>query len=156
VSDSPDTKLDLSPAEKLRSFLASKGQRLTNERRAVVDEIFSSHEHFDAEQLVSRLAPRTDDRRVSRSSVYRAIALLEEAGLIRKVARANDRDVYEHDYGYPKHDHLLCQQCGALTEFPNERISELLEGIANEHGFRASGHRLVVYGTCADCRESTD
>lgn len=154
MSDSRETKTAPSPVEKLRTFLASKGQRLTNERLAVVDEIFSSHEHFDAEQLVSRLSGRPDDSRVSRSSVYRAIALLEEAGLIRKVARANDRDVYEHDYGYPKHDHLLCQRCGALTEFPNETISELLDGVADEHGFRASGHRLVVYGTCAKCRDS--
>lgn len=141
----------VSPADKFREFLATKGQRLTNERRLVVDEVFSSHEHFDAEQLANRLTPRTDARRVSRASVYRTLSLLDEAGLIRKVARANDRDVYEHDYGYPEHDHLLCQHCGSLTEFPNESISVLLEEIASGHGFRSSGHRLVVYGICARC-----
>jgi Fur family ferric uptake transcriptional regulator len=87
----------------------------------------------------------------SRSTVYRTLNLLEEAGLIRKVARANDREVYEHDYGYPQHDHLICKQCGQMIEFPNQAISDFLETIAAEHGFRMTGHRLEVDGICDNC-----
>lgn len=63
-----------------------------------------------------------------------------------KVARTNDREVYEHDYGYPQHDHLICKKCGEMIEFPNEVIAEVLERVAAEHGFRMSGHRLEVEG----------
>ena len=59
--------------------------------------------------------------------------------------------MYEHDYGYPQHDHLICKKCGAMIEFPNEVISEVLEKIANDHGFRMSGHRLEVDGICTQC-----
>jgi Fur family ferric uptake transcriptional regulator len=141
----------VSPEEKFREFLATQSQRMTRERAIIVEEVFASHEHFDADQLIGRLAQRSDGRRVSRSSIYRTLSLLEEAGLIRKVARQDDKDVFEHDYGYPQHDHLICKKCGAMIEFPNEAISEVLEKIANDHGFRMSGHRLEVDGLCANC-----
>lgn len=148
---SPELDSSISPVEKYREFLATKGLRLTRERSIIVEEVFASHNHFDAEQLVQRLAQRTDGRRVSRSTVYRSLILLEEAGMLRKVARQDDRDVYEHEYGYPQHDHLICKKCGTLFEFHNEGISELLEEIARQHGFRMEGHRLEVSGLCTAC-----
>ncbi|RMG39630.1 MAG: transcriptional repressor [Planctomycetota bacterium] len=147
----PPVQVKISPTEKFREFLEAKGQRLTHERRIVVEEVYSSHEHFDSEQLINRLANRKDSNRVSRSTVYRTLSLLEEAGMLRKVARQNDRDVYEHDYGYPRHDHMICEKCGDLIEFPNDQIAELLERITREYGFRRTGHRLEVYGICRSC-----
>lgn len=143
--------VSVSPAEKYREYLATKGLRLTRERSIIVDEVFAQHEHFDAEQLISRLARQTDGRRVSRSTIYRSLLQLEEAGLIRKVARQDDRDVFEHDYGYPQHDHLICRKCGTLTEFQADIISKALEEIARKHGFRMDGHRLEVTGLCDAC-----
>jgi Fur family ferric uptake transcriptional regulator len=141
----------VSPAEKYREYLATKGLRMTRERAIIVEEVFASHEHFDAEQLIQRLAARSDGRRVSRSTIYRSLTQLDEAGLIRKVARQDDRDVYEHDYGYPQHDHFICKRCGTLIEFHNEAISEILEDVAREYGFRMAGHRMEVHGLCSDC-----
>lgn len=136
--------------EKYREFLASQGRRMTHVQAIVVEEIFSSHEHFDADQLIERLAPRRD-RRVSRSTIYRALEKLEEAGLIRKVARQDNREIYEHDYGYPQHDHLICRRCGTLIEFHNDAINDVLEEVARRHGFRMDGHRLEVSGLCKRC-----
>ena len=141
----------ISPVEKYREFLATKGLRLTRERSIIVEEVFASHEHFDADQLVQRLSQLKDKRRVSRSTVYRSLHQLEEAGMLRKVARQDGREIYEHEYGYPQHDHLICKKCGTLYEFHNEAISELLDEIARQHGFRMEGHRLEVSGLCAPC-----
>lgn len=141
----------ISPVEKYREFLATKGLRLTRERSIIVEEVFASHEHFDAEQLVQRLSQRTAKRRVSRSTIYRSLHQLEEAGMLRKVARQDGREIYEHEYGYPQHDHLICKKCGTLYEFHNEAISKLLDEITREHGFRMEGHRLEVSGLCAPC-----
>lgn len=143
--------VSIAPVEKYREFLAATGQRMTRERSIIVEEIFSSHEHFDAEQLIERLARRGDARRVSRSTIYRALESLEEAGLIRKVARQDNREIYEHDYGYPQHDHLICRRCGTLIEFYNEAINGVLDEIARRHGFRIEGHRLEVSGLCNAC-----
>lgn len=141
----------ISPVEKFQEYLATKGKRLTTERAIIVEEVFAGHDHFDAEHLVARLSSRKEGRSVSRSTVYRTLTWLEEAGLLRKVARTNDREVYEHDYGYPQHDHLICKQCGELIEFRNQAISDLLDQIANQHNFRMEGHRLEVYGRCEKC-----
>ena len=140
----------VSPAEKFREYLATQGLRMTRERSIIVDEVFSSHEHFDAEQLVQRLTEHSP-RRVSRSTIYRSLKQLEEAGLIRKIARQEDRDLYEHDYGYPQHDHLICNRCSKLIEFHNEQISEILQQVARAYGFRMEGHRLEVSGLCDTC-----
>lgn len=151
MSELETLELAVSPADKFREYLGTRGKRLTPERATIVEEVFSSHEHFDAEQLVSRLSQRTDGRNVSRSTVYRTLQGLVEAGLLRTVARNNDREVYEHDYGYPQHDHLICKKCGKLIEFQNVELSRALETIADEHGFLMNGHRLEVYGMCSDC-----
>jgi Fur family ferric uptake transcriptional regulator len=142
----------VSPVEKFREFLGTRRKRLTQERETIVREIFSDHDHFDSDQVVARLSkPRTNGGRVSRATIYRTLRDLEEAGLIRKVARANAREVYEHDYGYPQHDHFICEKCEKLVEFENSEVSAILERVAADHGFRMSGHRLEVNGICAEC-----
>ena len=141
----------VTPVDKFREFLRTKGQRLTPEREAVVRAVYAAHEHFDADYWVSTLALQPGKKQASRSTVYRTLELMSEAGLIRPVARVNDRTVYEHDYGYPQHDHLICKKCQKLIEFPNEEIAAVVSRVAAEHGFRMTGHRLEVEGLCAEC-----
>ncbi len=151
MSELESVEVAVSPRDKFQEYLATQGMRLTQERSIILEDVFSQHEHFDADQIVERLTSQKGGRRVSRATVYRVLTLLEEAGLIRKVARTNDREVYEHDYGYPQHDHLICNQCGKMIEFSSQDISQLLEQVAGEHGFLMSGHRLEVSGRCQDC-----
>lgn len=150
-SDLPSVEVSASPRDKFEEFLATRSLRLTPERAAIVDEVFSSHRHFDGDELTARLINRKGDVRVSRATVYRTLRLMVEAGLLRRVARPNGREVYEHDYGYPQHDHFICRECGQLIEFHNAVISGVLEEVAANHGFRVSGHRLEVYGLCENC-----
>jgi len=154
VTDLAPENVSAAPAEKFREYLATQGKRLTHERETIVREIFADHEHFETDEIVGRLTkPQADGTRVSRATIYRTIGHLEDAGLIRKVARTNDREVYEHDYGYPQHDHFICQKCNNLIEFRNEQISEILQTIAANHGFRMTRHRLEVHGICSDCAQ---
>lgn len=151
ASGLPPVQVAVEPLEKYREFLQTKGLRLTKERSIIVEEVFANHEHFDAEQLIARLASRRDGKRVSRSTIYRTLTLLEEAGLLRKVARQDDKDLFEHAYGYPHHDHLICQRCGTLIEFHDDRLREILDEVSRRHGFRIRTHRLEVDGLCREC-----
>ena len=137
-----------SPEDKFREFLEIRGEKLTEPRRILVRHIFSSHKHFDADELVADL--HNAGRRVSRSTVYRTLRLLVEAGLLREF-RLTNRTVYEHDYGYPSHDHLYCTECNTIVEFRNDEIQRLREAVSLEHGFRAVGHRFVISGICPAC-----
>ena len=138
------------PLGRFEEYLQSKGMRLTQQRRVLVEQVFSHHEHFDADELVAHLSRTAGDRKVSRPTVYRTLDALVEAGLLRKMTLGG-RAVYEHDYGYPQHDHLHCQECNKLIEFRSEELQQLREAVGREHDFRVTGHRLIITGFCADC-----
>lgn len=140
----------LTPLERFEEFLQSRGMRVTQERRFIVEEVFRSHDHFDAEELLGRLQGNTEGVKVSRPTVYRALSALVEAGLLRKMA-LNGRAVYEHDYGYPQHDHLHCQKCDKLIEFHSEELNEIRDAVGRQNNFRVLGHRLTITGICQEC-----
>ena len=140
----------LAPLERFEEYLQSKGKRNTEQRKILVERVFSHHEHFDADTLIEQLPTSGDPGHVSRPTVYRTLGELVDAGLLRKMDLGG-RAVYEHDYGYPQHDHLHCTQCNKLIEFQSGELTDLREAVAREHGFRVSGHRLIINGTCAEC-----
>lgn len=141
----------LSPLERFAQFLRSRGKRLTLQRRLIVEQVFSHHDHFDAEELLEHLQELIARRKVSRPTVYRTLAELDEAGLLKKM-NLEGRNVYEHDYGYPQHDHLYCQSCNRLIEFHSQEIARLCARVAREYDFEITNHRLFVTGQCAECR----
>ncbi len=140
----------LSPRERFVEFLQSRGMRVTQQRLALVDHVFSHHEHFDADQLMEQLPGTGQPGHVSRPTVYRTLGEFVDAGLLRKFV-LNGRSVYEHDYGYPQHDHFHCTECNQLFEFENEQLLKLREELGREHRFRVVGHRLIITGVCEDC-----
>jgi Fur family ferric uptake transcriptional regulator len=142
-----------SPESKFREYLSSRRrpQRYTAPQRDMVRFIFSSHNHFDAEQLCSEM-----DRsglNVSRATVYRTLTKLVDAGLLRRL-ELGPRVVYEHDYGYPEHEHLYCQQCGRVIEFESPRLESVYAEICRQQGFQPRSHSLIVRGICADCNRA--
>jgi Fur family ferric uptake transcriptional regulator len=141
----------LAPQERFEEFLQSRGKRVTQQRRIIVEEVFKRHDHFDADDLLSHLAAHARGRRVSRPTIYRTLSELVDAGLLRSMALGG-RTVYEHDYGYPQHDHMHCQQCNKLIEFKSDEVAEIGEAVGRQHQFRVTGHRLIFTGICADCR----
>ncbi|NOY30849.1 MAG: transcriptional repressor [Planctomycetes bacterium] len=139
-----------SPQERFSEFLQSKGKRITQQRRILVDHVFQRHDHFDAEELIFNLSQQTEGAKVSRPTVYRTLNELVDAGLLRRMTLGG-RSVYEHDYGYPQHDHLHCTICDKLIEFQSADLKRLREAVASEHQFRVTGHRLIISGVCSDC-----
>ncbi|PHR99111.1 MAG: transcriptional repressor [Blastopirellula sp.] len=147
-----DVNVALSPMERFEEYLQSKGKRVTQPRRILVDHVFSKHEHFDADTLIDELSKMAaGPNRVSRPTVYRSLTELVEAGLLRKLDIAG-RAVYEHDYGYPDHDHLYCTQCQQLFEFHSEELAKIRDAVAKEQHFRVTGHKFIVNGVCVECQ----
>jgi Fur family ferric uptake transcriptional regulator len=143
-------EVSLSPQERFEEFLQSRGKRNTPQRRVIVDQVFSRHEHFDVETLQAQLRAADLGGKASRPTVYRTLTEMVDAGLLRKMWLAG-REVYEHDYGYPQHDHLYCQRCEKLIEFSSDEVKHIREAVAREHQFRPLGHRLIIYGLCSEC-----
>ena len=142
-----------SPAARYEEYLQSRGKRMTKPKRLLLENVFSRHEHFDAESLIERLRVSSEGKNIGRATVYRALRELVAAGLLREF-QLDERAVYEHDYGYPQHDHLYCDHCHKLIEFQSEDLLELRNAVAQQHRFRVTGHRLIITGICDACRQA--
>ena len=146
----PAVEVSQSPEDKFREFLTSrsKPQRYTDQQRDLVRHIFAKHKHFDTDELLADL--KTAKKAVSRATVYRTLAKLVEAGMLRRI-EVGQRTIYDHDYGYPWHEHLVCNVCGKMIEFTNETIVGAVQQVAVQHQFRVVGYDLVVKGICEQC-----
>ena len=144
-------RVTATPLDRFAEFLRTRGKRITRQRRWIVEQVFSHHDHFDADELMSHLAEMIAGRKLSRPTVYRTLGELVEAGLLRKMSLGG-RSVFEHEYGYPSHDHLYCQVCNRLIEFHSGALEKIRDAVAKEHDFEVTGHRMFVTGVCASCR----
>ena len=137
------------PEEILKHVLANRGLKYTQERREILQAVLSTHQHFDADWLYVHL--QQAGSRVSKATVYRTLALLCECGLAREVFQGPHGAYYEHIYGHEHHEHMICVQCGKVTEFISHRLETLQEEACRAHGFHAVRHHLQIFGYCKDC-----
>ncbi len=128
---------------RLERLCADRGMRMTGQRRVIAQVLSESGDHPDVEELHRRAAAR--DSRISLSTVYRTVRLLEEAGILERHDFGDGRARYE-PAGHDHHDHLINMTTGEVIEFKNEQIERLQESVARELGFRLIGHRLELFG----------
>lgn len=141
----------LSPRERFEEFLRNRNKRFTRERKIILQQVFERHDHFDTDELVAELRETASKPMPSRPTVYRMLRELVDAGLLRSIGKINGREIYEHDYGYPQHDHLHCLKCDKLIEFHSDAIKNVRDAVAREHQFRVTTHRLIITGHCQEC-----
>ncbi|HZD60385.1 MAG TPA: transcriptional repressor [Anaerolineae bacterium] len=132
-----------------KNFIEAKGLIFTPERQSVAEEVFSNHDHLNAENVLKNL--KTRGSKVSRATVYRALDLLVESGLVEKIDLGDDKFAYEHVAGHPHHDHLVCLRCGGVQEFEEPLIEQLQAWACEKANFKATGHNLNIYGYCKNC-----
>lgn len=137
---------------KFREHLASKGLRMTPERKAVLGGILEARAHFTADDLYIRLKRR--NHVVSRATVYRTLELLVGSGLVEKVDLGRQQAYYEYFYGREHHDHLICLGCGEIIEFTSRAIEELQDTVCRGHQFEMQYHSHKIFGRCRKCQES--
>jgi len=132
------------------AFLKKGGHNITETRRIILDAVLGREDHFRADQLAAQLA--TGPQRVSRGSVYRTLALLAEAGIVRTVRNGEAHVHYEHVIDRAIHEHMVCDRCGRFVEFDPDEIMMLIDRVCDRHKFQPRMYRLVIYGLCEACR----
>ena len=119
------------------------GLRMTEQRRVVAQVLETSNDHPDVEELYFRASKL--DPRISIATVYRAVKLFEESGILEKLEFGDGRARYE-DADRDHHDHLIDMQTGEVIEFIDPDIEALQEKIAVRLGYKLKDHRLELYG----------
>ena len=144
------TGLKPSPASKasgIEARCAATGMRMTEQRRVIARVLSESEDHPDVEELYRR-SVKIDDR-ISISTVYRTVKLLEDAGIIERHDFRDGRSRYEQ-MPESHHDHLINLRTGQVIEFQSEEIERLQTEIARKLGYRLVDHRLELYAVPLD------
>src|SRR5210317_1080743 len=137
---------------KFMEFLASKSLRVTTPRQAIIDTVFSTDEHFTAEQLLEWSRQR--DQSVSRATVYRTLPLLTESGLVQVMDFGKDYKYYDSNYAdHPNHNHIICNDCERIVEFESDKIDKLEDEITNKLGFSVKTQRLQITASCDELKK---
>jgi Fur family ferric uptake transcriptional regulator len=137
-------------AQHLIGALSDRGYRITKARRAVCEVLSKSHdEHLSAADIYE-LARETTGARLDRSTVYRTLEALEDAGVLAHSHLGHGPSVYHlsEDAG---HQHLICRSCGATVTLHEAEAALLARRITESTGFVPDPNHFALSGLCADC-----
>jgi len=138
--------------EKLKVFLKKKGFKSTRQRDIIANEFLKTAEHVTAEELYNTINKKHKD--IGFTTVYRTLKLLVELGLAAEMVFADNLTRYEPLSEEEHHDHLICMNCGAITEFEDPKMERLQKKIADEFGFYIVSHKMEFYGYCRRCKSN--
>ncbi len=125
--------------------------RYTGGRRSIVEALASSGHPVN----ISDIAEQLPD--VPRSSAYRHLVDLQNAGIVRRIAARDEFARFELAEEFTEHHHhLLCTICGRVFDVtPSESfelmVGKVVEDLSRRLGFRPTSHSLDVVGHCAEC-----
>jgi len=131
--------------------LHGTGQRYTEQRRRLIEILSRAGSPMSIPEILRCR------RGLPQSSVYRNLADLETAGVVRRIVTDEEFGRYELNEDLTgHHHHLFCAVCGRTSDVRlgphlEEQLDAALDTIAREAGFADVRHRLDLIGTCADC-----
>jgi len=137
--------------ETVSTRLRKVGQRYTSNRRAIVDVLAAAPNPMAIPEI---LAAETG---LPQSSAYRNLAILEQAGVVRRIVTSADFarfELAEDLTGH--HHHLICSTCGSVEDFTapealERTMTAVMADVSGATGFAAEHHRIDLVGRCRSC-----
>jgi len=121
-------------------------RRNTKQRALILEIVRSRCDHPTADEIYSDV--RRQDPKISRGTVYRNLNFLAEIGEVNHIrVPAADRFDLRTDLHY----HIMCTECGAVTDVPIPYSEENDKKAEESTGFKVNRHRGVFEGICPEC-----
>jgi Fur family transcriptional regulator, ferric uptake regulator len=127
--------------------LRARGYRVTPQRQLVLAAV-TKLEHATPEEIWADVQQTASG--VNISTIYRALELLEQLGLVTHTHLGHGAPRY-HLAAEAEHVHLVCSHCGRITQISPETVGTLVAGLAENFGFQTDVGHLTVFGRCSDC-----
>lgn len=131
----------------LPATLRARGYRITPQRQLVLDAV-TALRHATPDEIcteVQRHAPA-----VNLSTVYRTLEVLEEVGMVTHTHLSHGAPTY-HAATAAEHLHLVCRDCGEVTETDVTVADSLVGELEARHGFTTDVAHFSIYGRCRGC-----
>jgi Fur family transcriptional regulator, ferric uptake regulator len=138
-------------ASSLAEMLRERGLRLTPQRQLILEAVFELG-HATPEQVHHHVRERAAG--VNITTVYRTLELLEELGLVNHTHLSHGSPTY-HAAGEHQHVHLVCRNCGSITEVDPDVMQPVTERLRTDLGFRVDVGHVSLFGECGNCEESS-
>jgi Fur family ferric uptake transcriptional regulator len=133
----------------MKSAAPSQSVRLTRQRRLVLDLLRKSGGHLDADALYRKAKAR--NAKISLATVYRSLALLRKANLVRE-HRLGERHAHFEPARETLHHHFTCLKCGRVVEFRSPQAVKAVDSFCRREKIQLSDFQLELRGYCAGCR----
>ncbi|NPA60421.1 MAG: transcriptional repressor [Epsilonproteobacteria bacterium] len=134
-----------------KSLLKKNSLKFTIQREVILETLYNSDEHLTPEALHHLIQEKFPDLKTGIATVYRTLSLLEDSNMVTSLSFGAQGKKYELG-AKNHHDHLICVECGSITEFVDEQIEERQHHIADELGFKMQDHSMQIYGICKKCQ----
>ena len=135
-----------------KQLLKKNGLKFTIQREVILETLYNSDEHLTPEALHKKIQEQYPDLNTGIATIYRTLGLLESEEIVTSLSFGAQGKKYELG-AKEHHDHMICTECGAITEFVDEEIEKRQHIIAEKHGFLMKDHSMQIYGICAECRK---
>ena len=132
--------------------LRQHGVQVTAQRIAVMRAV-SARSHATADELADEV--RGVLGTISRQSVYDALGVLAEKGLVRRIQPAGSAARYEDRVG-DNHHHLICRSCGDVVDVDCAVGAMPCLTPDDDHGFEIDEAEVIYWGRCPTCRTTQE
>lgn len=138
--------------DRVKEKFKKEGYKLTTQRRAILDVIIANQEkHLSPEEIYNMVKANYPE--IGIVTVYRTLQLLEKLNIIYKLNFDDGYNRYELNISSDNHHHLICMQCGKITEVTLDLLERLEKEIEEENGFKIVDHNVKFFGYCMDCQK---
>ena len=142
----------------LKKKLQERQHKLTPQRQTVL-QVFVDHpgKHLSAEDVHDILRDKRSE--IGLATVYRSLELLCSLSILQKMDFGDGRSRYEvtgSDPAQHQHHHLICLQCGEVTEFADDLLETLETDVADKSHFQIVDHQVKFYGYCQECQKKRE
>ncbi len=138
--------------EEFKQLLKKNGEKFTIQREIILETLYNSDEHLTPEALHQLIQKQHPELKTGIATIYRTLSRLEESDIVTSLSFGAQGKKYELG-AKDHHDHMICTECGEITEFVDDEIEKRQDMIAKKFGFQIKDHSMQIYGLCKSCQK---
>jgi Fur family peroxide stress response transcriptional regulator len=134
-------------SEQFRRLCSDHGLAVTHQRQVIYEALMRMHDHPSPEAVYAQVRRRIPS--ISLATVYKNIKTFVEHGLLREVSLHHGSTRVETNM--EPHHHMVCIQCKAIIDLPDEDVEPVRMKRRAPDGFRVKRFSIEGIGYCKKC-----